>query len=129
MPDSVTHDPGPDALFGTTANPVTAGVLGTNTDGGTNTNITIAAPVSPASVHFNNSAVNYTLSGAAINHDLDLRLQYLAGMALLNDDAAAIYSEILARRTFPEDLFMASELYRDAIRQWMQETGPVGSAD
>jgi spermidine synthase len=69
------------------------------------------------------------LIGAPINHDLDLRLQYLAGMALLNDDAAAIYSEILAHRTFPEDLFIASELYRDAIRQWMLETEPAGPSD
>jgi spermidine synthase len=69
------------------------------------------------------------LSGAQINHDLDLRLQYLAGMALLNDDAAAIYNEILSHRTFPEDLFVASELYREAIRHWMRETGPAGTAD
>jgi spermidine synthase len=49
------------------------------------------------------------LRDAQINHDRSLRLQYLAGLALAGgrDETNAIYSQILARRTYPYRLFVA----------------------
>jgi spermidine synthase len=49
------------------------------------------------------------LLGAELNRDGNLRLQYLAGMALNNNREGAIYSEMLNYRVYPEDLFTASE--------------------
>jgi spermidine synthase len=49
------------------------------------------------------------LEGAEINRDLNLRLQYLAGMGVNNNGAAAIYLEMLRYRKFPDDLFTGSE--------------------
>jgi spermidine synthase len=61
------------------------------------------------------------LRGAAINHDWNLRMQYLAGLGLDRDDAAVIYAGILAHRRFPGDLFFSAEgrvdSLRDAIRR------------
>ena len=48
------------------------------------------------------------LAGAQINHDIDLRLQYLAGMGVNNFSAGAIASEIARVRRFPLDLFSGS---------------------
>ena len=48
------------------------------------------------------------LTGAEINRDGNLRLQYLAGMALNISMEGLIYSEILSYRTFPRDLFTGS---------------------
>ena len=44
-----------------------------------------------------------------MNHDRDLRLQYLAGFGLNLHAGDDIYREMLAYRTYPEDLFVASE--------------------
>jgi len=49
------------------------------------------------------------LAGAEINRDLNLRLQYLAGMAASAQNAPAIYSEMLHFRAFPKDLITGSE--------------------
>ncbi len=61
------------------------------------------------------------LRGAAINHDWNLRMQYLAGLGLDRDDAASIYAGMLAYRRFPADLFFSIEgrvdSLRDAIRR------------
>ncbi|MEO8098299.1 MAG: fused MFS/spermidine synthase [Acidobacteriota bacterium] len=61
------------------------------------------------------------LAGAAINQDRNLRMQYLAGMGLNEDDSVAIYGGMLAYRRFPEDLFVSAEgrvnSLRDAIRR------------
>ena len=48
------------------------------------------------------------LEHAEINHDVNLRLQYLAGMGLNFDQPAFIYNQILSYRRFPEDLFIGS---------------------
>jgi len=48
------------------------------------------------------------LAGAQINRDIDLRLQYLAGMGVNNFSAGAIASEIARVRRFPMDLFSGS---------------------
>ena len=60
------------------------------------------------------------LRGAAINHDRNLRMQYLAGLGLNRDDAAAIYAGILAYRRFPSDLFTSSEGRVDSLREAMR---------
>ncbi len=48
------------------------------------------------------------LKGAAINTDRDLRLQYLAGMALNMDAQFQIYSELMKARRIPPGLFAGS---------------------
>jgi spermidine synthase len=49
------------------------------------------------------------LADAQINHDRDLRLQYLAGLGLNQHVGEEIYREMLAYRTYPDDLFVASD--------------------
>jgi spermidine synthase len=48
------------------------------------------------------------LAGAEINRDGNLRLQYLAGLALNNSKEAYIYSQILGYRRFPRALITGS---------------------
>ncbi len=48
------------------------------------------------------------LKGAQINRDLNLRLQYLAGLGVNYNTAAPIYQEMLGYRKFPEDIFSGS---------------------
>ncbi|MEO5960812.1 MAG: fused MFS/spermidine synthase [Opitutaceae bacterium] len=48
------------------------------------------------------------LKDAQVNRDRNLRLQYLAGLGLNAYEQAKIYSEILAHRKIPEDLFVGS---------------------
>ena len=48
------------------------------------------------------------LAGAQINRDIDLRLQYLAGLGVNNFSAGEIGSEIARARTFPTDMFTGS---------------------
>ncbi len=49
------------------------------------------------------------LATAEINQDRNLRLQYLAGMELNQDEAWHIYSDIVSYRTFPDDIFTGSD--------------------
>jgi spermidine synthase len=48
------------------------------------------------------------LQGAEINRDWNLRLQYMAGLAVNRSQEAAIYSEILSYRRFPANLITGS---------------------
>ena len=48
------------------------------------------------------------LAGAQINRDIDLRLQYLAGMGVNNFSAGSIASQIGELRQFPTDMFTGS---------------------
>lgn len=48
-------------------------------------------------------------SDAQINHDRDLRLQYLAGMDLNSYTEVAIYHEMSGYRKFPETLFVTTD--------------------
>lgn len=48
------------------------------------------------------------LEGAQVNRDLNLRLQYLAGMGLNYDKPGYIYSEMLSRRKPAPDIFSGS---------------------
>ena len=57
------------------------------------------------------------LRGGSINHDWNLRMQYLAGLGLDRDDAASIYAGMLAYRRFPEDLFLSAEGRVDSLRE------------
>jgi spermidine synthase len=57
------------------------------------------------------------LRDAQINHDGDLRLQYLAGLGLNLYDAAPIYSDMLQYRKFPEQLFVAPEAIKAQLRE------------
>jgi len=45
------------------------------------------------------------LQGAVINRDRSLRLQYLAGLALDDEEAGPIYSQILSKRRLPSSAF------------------------
>jgi spermidine synthase len=49
------------------------------------------------------------LQGAEINRDGNLRLQYMAGMAVNSNAEQAIYSEMLKYRQFPVNLFAGSD--------------------
>jgi spermidine synthase len=57
------------------------------------------------------------LADAPINHDRDLRLQYLAGLGLNLYQSDAIYSEILRYKRFPEGLFSGSEATMRQLRE------------
>jgi spermidine synthase len=48
------------------------------------------------------------LEHAEINQDLNLRLQYMAGMGLNHNNAPSIYQDMLAYRKYPDDLFQGS---------------------
>jgi spermidine synthase len=56
------------------------------------------------------------LKGAVINTDRNLRMEYLAGMDLDLDDAAAIYAGMLDYRRFPGDIFAGTEGRLDSLR-------------
>ncbi len=57
------------------------------------------------------------LAGAEINEDLNLRLQYLAGLGLNSAIAPRIYAEILAYRKFPEGLLTGSDERLNRLRE------------
>ncbi len=48
------------------------------------------------------------LADAQINHDRNLRLQFLAGLSLNHYDQQAIYAQMLRYRRYPEHLFVGS---------------------
>jgi spermidine synthase len=56
------------------------------------------------------------LAGAEINRDRNLRLQYLAGLALNYNQENVIYDQMLSFRRFPEGLFAASAARQSALR-------------
>jgi spermidine synthase len=56
------------------------------------------------------------LAGAQINRDGNLRLQYMAGLALNVSREGAIYSDMLSYRRWPDTLFTGSEDRRRALR-------------
>ncbi len=56
------------------------------------------------------------LAGAEINEDRNLRLQYLAGLAVNSIAYKKIYQGILSYRRFPEGLFAASPGRLEALR-------------
>ena len=56
------------------------------------------------------------VSDAEVNHDRDLRLQYLAGLGLNLHVGDEIYRDLLSYRTYPDDLFVASESTVDRLK-------------
>lgn len=56
------------------------------------------------------------LKDAEINRDRNLRLQYLAGMGLNSYQSERIFDDLLEYCTFPDDLFVGSELRRRMLR-------------
>ncbi|MFI5382273.1 MAG: SAM-dependent methyltransferase, partial [Tepidisphaerales bacterium] len=60
------------------------------------------------------------LEGAEINRDGNLRLQYLAGLALNTSMEAGIYNQILDHGPFPRDLFTGSRERIDAVAYAME---------
>lgn len=56
------------------------------------------------------------LTGAEINRDRSLRLQYLAGLQLNSNRGTAAYDEMLRHIPFPEALFTGSKSRREALR-------------
>jgi spermidine synthase len=57
------------------------------------------------------------LAGAEINQDRNLRLQYMAGMGLNFYRSESIYNDMAAYRRFPEELFIASDDLKAALRE------------
>jgi spermidine synthase len=57
------------------------------------------------------------LKDAQINRDRNFRLQYLAGMGLNSFQSEEIFDEMISYRTFPEDIFVAPEQDKKALRQ------------
>jgi spermidine synthase len=60
------------------------------------------------------------LKDAQINHDRNLRLQYLAGMGLNLYQSGPIYADMLQYTRFPEGLFTGSDATMQAIRDAIQ---------
>jgi len=63
------------------------------------------------------------LKDAEINRDANMRLQYLAGLALNVSKEDAIYRDILARRRLPSPAFKASPGHLNYLYGAMSEAG------
>ncbi len=61
------------------------------------------------------------LKPAEINHDRDLRLQYLAGMGLNLKESDSIYTALSSYRRFPDEIFIGSNLWNDALRKALEQ--------
>ncbi len=55
-------------------------------------------------------------TGAPINDDMNLRLQYLAGLGVNSMAFQKVFSDVLNYRRFPEDLFRGSEARLEVLR-------------
>jgi spermidine synthase len=64
------------------------------------------------------------LKNAEINRDRNLRLQYLAGMGLNSYQGGLIYNDMLVYRKFPENLFVASDQHKQALRKALGQPEP-----
>jgi spermidine synthase len=65
------------------------------------------------------------LSNAQINRDMNMRLQYIAGLGLNSMEFQKIYQDILARRTFPEGLITGTGPRMDALRTLLTARPPA----
>jgi spermidine synthase len=63
------------------------------------------------------------LVGAELNRDGNLRLQYLAGMALNSNRESAIYSEMLNYRVYPDEVLTASDQRKAELMSAMHASG------
>jgi spermidine synthase len=57
------------------------------------------------------------LANAQINDDLNMRLQYIAGLGLNSAISPRVYREVLSYRRFPEDLLSGNSETVDALRE------------
>ncbi len=57
------------------------------------------------------------VSGAEINRDLNMRLQYVAGLGLNSVTAPQVYRKILSYRRFPEDLLTGTGERMETLRE------------
>jgi spermidine synthase len=69
------------------------------------------------------------LKGAEINRDVNLRLQYLAGLAMNEQQGTLIHDKILAYRKFPENLFAGSEAVKGNLKETMLRPMAAASPD
>jgi spermidine synthase len=60
------------------------------------------------------------LQGASINRDLNLRLQYIAGLGLNLHAGDQIYRDIIKRRVFPDEIFVGSPSAVAWLREFME---------
>ncbi len=63
------------------------------------------------------------LEGAEINRDGNLRLQYLAGLALNTSMEGTIYDQLLAFRRWPQNVFAGSDARLRNLMYGMQAGG------
>ena len=57
---------------------------------------------------------------AQINNDMNLRLQYLAGLGVNSMSFQKVFADVLSYRKFPNDLFHGSDARLDALRTLMR---------
>ncbi|HTB62336.1 MAG TPA: hypothetical protein VK737_02005 [Opitutales bacterium] len=69
------------------------------------------------------------MAGAQINEDSNLRLQYIAGMALNTYDGPGILQRILQHYKYPADMFVGSEQMKQAVRQAIEGPRRITSAN
>jgi spermidine synthase len=67
------------------------------------------------------------LEGAVINRDRNLRLQFMAGMAVNNYIQGLIYDEMLAYRRFPENFIQGSEASLQSLRLKLRPPAEQGT--
>jgi spermidine synthase len=66
------------------------------------------------------------LRDASINHDSNLRLQYLAGLGLNLYQGDQIYTDLLAYRSYPDGLFAGSPVRLQSLQWGVAAHGPAG---
>src|SRR5262249_36736192 len=62
------------------------------------------------------SDLNAYFAGAQINDDMNLRLQYLAGLGVNSMAFQKVFADVLSYRKFPTNLFHGSDARLDALR-------------
>jgi spermidine synthase len=75
---------------------------------------TIVGLLSTYAVHAKD--LNPWLAKAEINHDRNLRLQYLAGLQLNTNQSGLILDSVLIHRRYPETMITGSGLYSESLR-------------
>jgi spermidine synthase len=63
------------------------------------------------------------LEGAEINRDGNLRLQYMAALALNDSMEGPIYSQILSYRRYPGNMLVVSDASRDVVMRAVHGAG------
>jgi spermidine synthase len=58
-----------------------------------------------------------------INYDRNLRLQYIAGMWINNDDQVKIFNNILSNYSWPSEIFSGSPEHLAALKDILESTG------